>query len=63
MTSDFTNLPASQNKRRPYRTPELVVHGSMEKLTGWIGGTWGEFFGGTNGLDPLGDDPLGGTGS
>lgn len=32
--------------KKPYVAPELVEHGSIEKITGWVGGPWGEFFGG-----------------
>lgn len=35
-------------EKRPYEAPRLTHHGSIEKLTGWIGGPWGEFFGGAN---------------
>lgn len=41
-------MSESNAQRKPYEAPRLHEHGSIEKLTGWIGGPWGEFFGGTN---------------
>ncbi len=32
--------------KKVYSAPQLVEHGSIESITGWIGGPWGEFFGG-----------------
>ena len=32
--------------KRPYVAPEVVDYGTVEKITGWVGGPWGEFFGG-----------------
>ncbi|MCI0650483.1 MAG: hypothetical protein L0Z55_01220 [Planctomycetes bacterium] len=65
MTTAFTSRANSQCPRRPYLAPELIVHGSIEKLTGWVGGPWGEFLGGTNtGYNPWdGDGPWAVTGS
>lgn len=39
----------SQKKEVPrntYTAPKLTVYGTVEKLTGWVGGPWGEFLGG-----------------
>jgi len=39
----------SQEKKLPrqsYAAPKLTVYGTIEKLTGWVGGPWGEFLGG-----------------
>ena len=41
-------LPKHKNKKA-YSPPQLTVHGSVEKVTGWVGGPWGEFFGGQGG--------------
>lgn len=38
--------PMDQNSKKPYSSPKLTVYGSIEKITGWIGGPWGEFLGG-----------------
>lgn len=44
--------------KKPYSPPKLVVRGSVEKLTGWIGGPWGEFLGGEgSGFNPWKDPP------
>ncbi|MFC1889847.1 hypothetical protein ACFL4G_08835 [Thermodesulfobacteriota bacterium] len=32
--------------KKPYSSPTLTVYGSIEKVTGWIGAPYGEFFGG-----------------
>ena len=43
--------------RKPYAAPQLVVYGNFSDLTGWVGGPWGEFFGGGNpdgGWNPFG---------
>lgn len=36
----------SNPKKRVYSTPTIRVQGRVEELTRWIGGNWGEFFGG-----------------
>ncbi len=49
--------------KKPYITPDLIEHGSIEKITGWVGGPWGEFLGGQgSGWNPWkknGDNPTG----
>jgi len=33
--------------KKPWATPHLVLHGSVEKVTGWLGfGAYDELFGG-----------------
>ena len=47
--------------RKQYTTPRLVEHGSIENITGWIGGPWGEFFSGQgSGWNPWEHKPDGG---
>lgn len=35
-----------QSSKRQYKKPEAQVLGSIEQVTGWVGGGAGEFFGG-----------------
>jgi len=32
--------------KKAYCAPKLTTHGTIDKITGWFGGPWGEFFGG-----------------
>ncbi len=35
-------------KKKRYERPQLSSHGSVEEITGWVGGGSGEFFGGVS---------------
>jgi hypothetical protein len=35
-----------QSSKRQYKKPEAQALGSIEQITGWVGGGAGEFFGG-----------------
>jgi len=48
----------------PYQRPELTELGPIEVVTRWIGGPWGEFFGGQgSGWNPTKPSPTAPTGS
>ena len=46
MTKQNNQVPSTHKPRKTYSPPRVRAHGSVEKITGWIGGPWGEFFGG-----------------
>lgn len=35
-------------EKKQYSKPRLSTHGSVEEITGWLGGGCGEFLGGTH---------------
>ena len=46
-----------EKKKKPYNSPEIKVYGTVEKLTGWFGGPWGEFLcGPISGWNPGGGE-------
>jgi len=60
----FQSKEGEMAGKKTYVAPELTEHGSIEKITGWVGGPWGEFFGGQgSGWNPWKNGENGGTGS
>jgi hypothetical protein len=39
----------NKNQKKQYVKPRVSKHGSVEEITGWVGGGCGEFLGGTQG--------------
>jgi len=55
----MTSKPDGEKQKKEWVTPELIVHGPIEKITGWFSfGSHTELFGGSRrtpidwGLDP-----------
>jgi hypothetical protein len=38
-----------QKTKKQYAKPRVTAHGSVEQVTGWVGGGCGEFLGGSEG--------------
>ncbi len=54
---------SDMSSKKSYASPELIVHGTIEETTRWIGGPWGEFLAGEgDGWNPWqGDGPFAGS--
>ena len=49
-----------QSEKKSYAPPRLKDYGPINEVTGWIGGRFGEFFGGEGtGWNPYKDPPSG----
>ena len=41
----------TKTEKKRYVKPRVSAHGSVEEVTGWVGGGCGEFLGGTQGTN------------